>query len=271
MGARGVSVVEMDEPTMPELKILPDTRSVAHVAADAIVSAAESAIAARGHFTIALSGGNTPENLYRLLATEQYRAQIDWANTYIFWGDERCVPPDHRDSSYRMAREALLDHVPLPAGNIFRMRGEDEPHSAAEAYEQGLRDFFTRREADVLVQPRFDLILLGMGDDGHTASLFPNTDAVDERSRWVIAHYVPRVEMWRISLTAPAINAARQIMFLVTGAGKADTLREVLTGPHRPRQLPAQLVQPVDGRLIWLVDQAAAARLPDGMQRAADA
>lgn len=249
---------------MADIEILANAGAVAHAAANAMVDAAESAIGARGHFTIALSGGSTPQALYELLATDEYRDRIDWGNTFVFWGDERAVPPDDEASSYRMAHESLLGRVPIPQDNIYRIQGEGDANAAAADYEQQLRTFFGARAPGASIQPRFDLILLGMGDDGHTASLFPETEALDEEARWVIAHFVPKVDMWRISLTAPAINAARQIIFLVTGAGKADTLRDVLEGPRRPRQLPAQLIQPINGSLLWLVDEAAAARLSHG-------
>jgi 6-phosphogluconolactonase len=203
-----------------------------------------------------LSGGSTPRALFRLLANPDFAPRIDWSRVHIFWGDERCVPPDHQDSNYGMARETLLDHVPLPEDNICRIRGEIDPQQAAAEYEQVLRIFFSNADT-----PRFDLLLQGMGDDGHTASLFAGTQALYERTRWVIENYVPKLEMWRITLTVGAINAAAHVIFLVTGQNKAATLREVLNGPHQPEYYPSQLVQPADGELIWMADAAAAARL----------
>src|SRR5690606_983517 len=174
-----------------------------------------------------------------------------------FWGDERTVPPDHPDSNYRMAKEALLDFVALPASNVHRISGELEPARAAAEYEQTLRSFFAKRAG----KTRFDLILLGMGDDGHTASLFPDTEALNETERLVVANHVPKLDTWRITLTAPIINDAAHVAFLVAGAGKAAVLKRVLQGPRQPHKLPSQLIQPVDGELVWLLDKAAASEL----------
>ena len=175
----------------------------------------------------------------------------------MFWGDERCVPPNHVDSCYRMAREKLLDHVPIPAENIHRMQGEIRPDEAAVRYEDTLRNFFGNDS----LYPRFDLILLGMGDDGHTASLFPGTNAVLEEKRWVIENYVPAKQMWRITLTKTAINAAANVSFLVSGSGKAQRLQQVIQGDYNQDLLPAQLIQPQNGTLTWFVDQDAASKL----------
>jgi 6-phosphogluconolactonase len=178
---------------------------------------------------------------------------VDWARVHVFWGDERCVPPDHAESNYRMAREALLDQVSIiPAQNVHRMRGEIDPEEAADGYETDLRACF-----GVSAPPRFDLILLGMGDDGHTASLFPGAEAIREQARWVAAYYVEKLGAWRLTLTPVVLNAAANVIFLVVGAGKAARLREVLDGPYQPDRLPAQVVRPSDGRLLWMVDQAA--------------
>jgi len=171
---------------------------------------------------------------------------------HVFWGDERCVPPEHPESNYRLAREALLDHVPLPLANIHRIHTEREPAQAAADYERTLRRFFGPGNA-----PRFDLVLLGLGTDGHTASLFPGTPAVQEHERWVVAHYVPSLAAWRVTLTPAVLNAADQVTFLVAGAEKAGVLDRVLNGPCQPDVLPAQVVRPAGGSLLWLVDAAA--------------
>jgi len=215
---------------------------------------------------VALAGGSTPRATYALLATEEFAARVDWPRVHVFWGDERCVPPDHPGSNYRMAREALLDHVPLPARNVHPIHGEISPEEAAADYERTLRAFFAwnsggRGSRDGAPIPRFDLVLLGMGENGHTASLFPSTAALHEQTRWVVAHYVENLEAWRVTLTPIVINAAANVTFIVSGAGKAERLQQVLRGPCRPDLLPAQLIRPTDGRLVWVVDAAAAALL----------
>jgi 6-phosphogluconolactonase len=255
-----------DARELKEVEICPDATSLARAAADYFVTLASEAIATQGRFAVALAGGSTPKVTYALLATDAISERVDWSHVHIFWGDERCVPPDHPDSNYRMAREAWLDHVPLPAGNVHRMRGELEPGQAASEYEETLRVFFSLSSEegtgnDTLPVARFDLVLLGMGDDAHTASLFPGTAAIDEQTRWVMAHLVEKLHTWRITLTPAAINAAANVIFVVSGSGKAGRLQRVLTGPYQPDVLPAQIVKPDNGRLRWLVDSAAAALL----------
>jgi 6-phosphogluconolactonase len=240
----------------PTLQIFPDAQTLYTAAAEQFVARASEALAARGRFVVALSGGNSPRPVYQLLASDAYAARVDWSRVHIFFGDERCVPPDDARSNYRMGRETLLDRVPLPASNIHRVRGEADPFTAALAYEQELRAVF--RTTTV---PALDLILLGMGDNGHTASLFPGTAALREQTRWVVAQYVEVVNMWRITFTPPLLNAARSVTFLVEGAAKAEMLWRVLSGPYQPDVLPAQLIQPTHGQLQWLVDAAAAANL----------
>jgi len=239
------------------VNIYSDQATLSRAVAERVVQLSTGLIAAQGQFSIGLSGGSTPRLLFELLATGEFSSRLDWANIYVFWGDERTVPPDHPDSNYRMAGEALLDHVALPEANIHRIQGEIDPMQAAAEYEQVLRIFF----GQAAKLPRFDLLLLGMGDDGHTASLFPGTNALYEKTRWVRANYVPKLEDWRITLTAPAINAAAQVWFLIAGESKAHTLRDVLRGPHQPRVYPAQMIQPDNGELIWWVDAAAGALL----------
>jgi len=215
---------------------------------------AEEAIEERGRFAVVLAGGSTPETLYGILARD-YADRIDWSNVYVFFGDERSVPPHHEDSNLKMASEALLDHVPV--GNVHRIRGELPPDEAAEAYEEDLRKFFQTEDV-----PRFDLILLGIGADGHTASLFPRTPALEVQDRWVVANPVPRLDTTRITLTVPVINAARAVIFLVEGEDKAETVRKILEGDADPRAYPAKLVQPPGGPK-WMIDQSAASLLSE--------
>lgn len=240
---------------MDNVKIYSTSDELIHAAADLFVTCHNEAMQARGRFSVALSGGSTPKALYALLATEAFSAQIDWAHTFIFWGDERCVPPDDADSNYRMARESLLDHVSVPPDHIYRMRGELDPEQAAGEYEGFLKVFFKGENT------RFDLLLLGMGDDGHTASLFPRTAALKEKERFVVANYLEMKNIWRITLTTRAINAAANIAFLVSGAAKSDRLRDVLKGEYQPDQFPSQLIKPDHGNLSWLVDKDAASML----------
>lgn len=242
-----------------EVIVLPNLDAVAREAADRLVTLSGEAIAAHGRFSLALSGGSTPGALFKLLAGEAHRARIAWDKTIVFWSDERCVPPDHADSNYRLAHEMLLSKVSIPAANVHRARGEINPEQAALEYEQTVR-----REVGTPASggaPAFDLILLGMGPDGHTASLFPGTPAVHEKTRLVSANFVPKLNTRRLTFTPSLINAASNVMFLVAGAEKADVLRAVLEGDVKPDVFPAQIVRPVDGRLTWLVDRAAGARL----------
>jgi 6-phosphogluconolactonase len=240
---------------MTAIRILPDPATLADAAARHVVESARAAIDARGRFSLVLSGGSTPRDLHLRLASPPLADQVDWSNVHIFFGDERCVPPDDDQSNYHMAAETLLGRVSIPAAQVHRLRGELPPDEAAAAYQAELQAFFGAQ------QPSFDLVLLGMGDNGHTASLFPGLRAVHENNRWVVAEYVGEVSMWRLTLTPAILNMARELLFLVAGQAKADMLKQVLEGPHRPAELPAQIIRPVDGDLVWLVDQAAAARL----------
>lgn len=239
----------------PEVVVLPDPAQVAREAARRLVAQVREAVAARGRFSVALSGGSTPGALYRLLAGSPYRGQIPWPQVHLFWSDERCVPPDDPGSNYHLAAGALIDHVPVPAENVHRMRGEEAPEWAARAYELALVDFYCGP------RPRFDLVLLGLGSDGHTASLFPGDPALDETERLALAveaAYEDRPSR-RLTLTLPALNTAREVLFLVTGSAKAGIVQQVLEDPAQ--HLPAQRVRPVAGRLTWLLDAAAAGRL----------
>jgi len=230
-----------------------------------MVTLASETIGERGRFLVALSGGSTPRPLYQSLASAAYAPRVDWSRVHLFWGDESCVPLDHPESNYRMTREALIQRVPIPAENVHRIRGEAEPHAAAEEYERVLRGFFG--PGDVPARS-FDLVLLGMGPDGHTASIFPGTPAVDETRRWALAVHVVRPRaMWRVTLTTVVLNAAANVTFLVAGADKSARLREVLgdegdrdEGVDHPLS-PAQLIRPAHGEVRWMLDAAAAAGL----------
>jgi 6-phosphogluconolactonase len=237
-----------------QVKIVPDSDALAHGAAQEFHRLSEAAVQERGRFSVALSGGNTPRAVYTLLASEH--KELPWDRIHIFFGDERHVPPDHPDSNFRMASESLLSKVPIPEKNIHRIRAELDADAAAEEYERELREFFHLTDPD---WPRFDLIFLGIGDDGHTASLFPGSQALAETSRRVTANWVEKFKTFRITLTFPALNHAAEVAFLVSGAGKAQILNQVL----RPgaRKFPAQYVQPENGRLLWLVDQDAGSLL----------
>jgi len=240
------------------IEIFRTPMEMAEAAARSFAARAAESVSAQGRFTAALSGGKTPVAIYTLLAKAPFLSQIPWARVHLFWGDERCVPPDHRDSNYRMAREFLLDHVPIPPANVHRMPGEMDPVEAAARYEGELRDFFAPHGEGL---PAFDYILLGLGEDGHTASLFPGTRAIRESARWVVGHNVDAQKGWRITLTPPVINAARTVVFIAAGAGKAAVLKEILEGPYRPDTLPAQIVRPAGGTLLWMLDREAAAQL----------
>jgi 6-phosphogluconolactonase len=240
---------------MTAIRVLPDPVALADAAARLIVEAARAANDARGVFTLVLSGGSTPRELHLKLASAPFKDEIQWERVHVFFGDERAVPPDDPQSNYRMADETLLSRVPIPREQIHRVHSELPPEQAALAYEQELREFFKTEP------PRFDVILLGMGDNGHCASLFPGLTAVQEQQRWVVAEYVAEAGMWRITLTPAVINLARQVIFLVAGANKASMLRQVLEGPFAPDERPAQIVRPSPGEVVWLIDAAAAAQL----------
>jgi 6-phosphogluconolactonase len=244
--------------TPPDVRRLSTPQELFHAAAEEVVAVAQNAIAERGRFTIALSGGSTPKNLFTLIAANA-STSLPWNQIFFFWGDERHVPPDDPDSNYRMAKETMLSKLPVPTANIFPIPAENpDAKAAAAAYEQTVRKSFGVAAGEV---PRFDLILLGMGPDGHTASLFPETDALQEKSRLVVANWVEKLNTSRITLTLPVLNAARNVVFLVSGADKATVLREVLEGSGPGEKFPSKLVRPSQGKLIWLVDRAAASEL----------
>ncbi len=247
--------------TSRRVEVLPTAADIVRVAAELINAAALIAIAQRNAFRIALAGGSTPRPIYTQLAEDP---DIDWRKWHLFWGDERSVPPTDSQSNYFMVRETLLDHLATPPGLVVRMAGDLPPAEVAVRYEQSIRDLvpaYAFEEAGFL--PRFDMILLGMGDDGHTASLFPHTQALREEHRLVVANPVPALDTTRITFTYPLINAARRVIVLVSGAQKAEALRAVLSGPHDPQTWPSQGIAPLDGQQIWLVDEAAFALVDD--------
>lgn len=229
--------------------------------ADWIASAVESAVRARGTARIAISGGSTPKRMFQLLAdpAHPFRKRIDWSRLLVFWVDERCVSPDSQDSNYHLANETFLSKVPLPKENVIRIEGELEPEEAAARYESAIRNRFRLEGAEL---PRFDLIVLGLGDNGHTASLFPHSTALHEVMRLAVDNHVEAKNPWRVTLTWPVINHADRIFFLIQDASKAEVLREVLLGPYQPETLPSQLIQPESGELSLLLDRAAASKLP---------
>ncbi len=239
-----------------DLAVLPSAAALADAAAGRFVAAAGDAIASRGQFIVALAGGSTPRDTYLRLGTGALVSKVMWSRVQVLWGDERCVPPHDVESNYRMARETLLDRVPVPAANVHRIHGEDDPSTAAGVYETTLRALL-RTPAGA----RIDLVLLGLGEDGHTASLFPGSTAVHEQTRWVMAARAAAASTWRITLTPAVINAAVEVLFLVSGGAKAGILRRVLEGPRCPEELPAQAIAPSNGRVRWCVDAAAAAEL----------
>ncbi|HEV8672729.1 MAG TPA: 6-phosphogluconolactonase [Methylomirabilota bacterium] len=244
----------------PIVVVLDDPAALADEAAGRVAAAARETVAAQGRFAVALSGGTTPRALFERLAGPPWRHEVPWSRAEVFWGDERWVPPDHPESNYRMARAALLDPVGIPPERVHRIAGEAaDPAAAAAAYEAEIARVLGGVPGER--PPVFDLVLLGMGADGHTASLFPGTAALAERRRWVVANAVPGLGTHRITLTLPILNRAARVLFLVAGADKAATLREVLEGPVDPQRLPAQAVRPEAGHLVWLVDRAAAAAL----------
>jgi 6-phosphogluconolactonase len=232
-----------------------DFETLSQAAAGLFVQQAQQAVKDRGRFSVALSGGHTPQHMYQLLAGPPFDEGAPWQQIDIFWGDERCVPPYDPRSNERMAREALLDHVPVQPEHVHPIRCARAPEKTAEQYEMLLRDFFAGRP------PQFDLVLLGLGENGHTASLFPGTPALDEAVRWVADVYVREPGLHRVTLTAPLINQAAVVAFLVTGEDKAQVVRDVLQGPSDPSRLPAQLIQPQDGQLHWLLDVGASSLL----------
>jgi len=243
----------MERAIKPEINVVSDSDALYHAGADEFVHCAQDAIARSQRFCVALSGGNTPRGVHSVLAANA-KASLPWNQIYIFFGDERHVPPGDPESNYRMANETLLSRVPLPAANIFRVPAELDAEVAARQYEDQLRAFFRPSPG---AWPRFDLIFLGLGDDGHTASLFPQSAALNESTRLVVANWVDKLHSYRVTFTYPVLNHAAEIAFLVSGQSKAQILRDVLK-PTGDASYPAQRVRPLDGRLLWILDRAAA-------------
>lgn len=238
------------------LLVFDTPEQVAQAAAERFVDYSIASIGEHGSFATALAGGSTPRRAYELLAGAEYRDQVDWSRVHLFFGDERMVAPDSVESNYRMINEALMSRVALPSQNVHRINGETTPQESAESYEAELKSFFGTTD-----WPRFDLVFLGMGDDGHTASLFPGSDALKEKVRWVVATTHPQSQQARITLTLPVINRAARVTFLVTGEKKAAPLVHVLHGDAAKEELPARKIRPVNGILEWLVDRSAASQL----------
>lgn len=225
-------------------------------AAEIFVDISRACIISKGRFTVAASGGSTPRRLYALLSSDSYREKIDWSHVYFFWVDERCVPKEHEDSNYRLVFETLLSKIPIPDDNIHRIRCEKGSEKAAKAYEEDLRNFFGKN-----ILPVFDLIFLGIGEDGHTASLFPDSEALKETDRLVVPVFIEKQQKHRITLTLPVLNNGSQVIILASGSAKADIIQEILGRKDRAMQYPAGLVQPIRGNILWLVDEEAAKKL----------
>ena len=249
----------MPKPLTITYNVWESPEAVAQAAARLFSDAVYSAVQARGVARIAISGGTTPKRMFQVLAGDAFASSLPWDKVQLYWVDERAVGPTDPESNFRMTNENLLSKVPLPAENVHRMEGELPPEEAADRYETVLRNSMKLEGAE---SPAFDLLLLGMGDDGHTASLFPHTAGLEEITRLVIANHVPQKDTWRITLTAPVINQARSVAFLIEGAAKAKVLAEVLTGPRDIDRLPSQLIRPATGQLSFFLDVAAAADLP---------
>ena len=254
-----------------QVRVYRDPEELALKAARRFARLADQYVVGRGKFTVALSGGSTPKAMFSVLAADPFLNTVPWSSICFFWGDERCVPPDHPDSNFRMTNEALLSRVPIPTQNIFRVPAEvPDPGKAADEYTATLARFFASEGAanrsatsPLSTLPRFDLVFLGMGPDGHTASLFPHTTALQAGEKIAVANYVDKFKTHRITLTAATINNARNITFLAAGDDKAETLKNVLEGPYQPEVYPSQLIHPQNGTLLWMVDEAAARLLSD--------
>jgi len=251
----------MPSPVTVTYQVYPTAADMALASARLFATKVEQAVAARGVARIAISGGSTPQATFKILAdpSQPFLATVPWDKVMLYWVDERCVPPDHPDSNYGVAKELLLTKVPIPEANVFRMEGELPPEEAANRYESYLRNSMKLEGAE---SPSFDFLALGMGDDGHTASLFPHTQALHEIGRIVVANRVPQKDTWRITLTFPVINQAKEVAFEMEGPKKPDVLAEVMLGPRNPETFPSQLIRPTSGKLLLLLDEVAAAKLP---------
>jgi 6-phosphogluconolactonase len=249
-----------------EVRILADANGIAQTAAAEFLEAALAAVREKGSFSVALAGGSTPKALYGLLASDPLRAKVPWGQMQFFFGDERHVPPDDAESNFRMASEAMLAQAPIDPKQVHRIKSEKANASeAAQEYQQELRAAFGLKPDQL---PRFDLVLLGMGPEGHTASLFPGTKALKEDRQLVVSNWVGKFYTHRITLTPPVLNNAVRVIFMAHGAEKAPALKAVLEGPYEPEQLPAQMIQPKNGTVLWLVDPSAAGMLAPQAKRA---
>ncbi len=258
MTETSLPVQELNYGPRGQVRVFTDVDALALGAADAFAAITSAAVATRSRAYVALSGGSTPKRMGELLAVAPFRDRVPWESLEVFWGDERWVPEESPESNAGVAKRTFLDHVPIPPSRVNPFpTGVPDPETAATMYATQLRTVFGQTD-DV---PRFDLVLLGMGDDGHTASLFPGTAVIHETEALAVAHAVPKLGAVRLTLTPPVLNAGREVVFLVAGAEKAETLASVLEGPEKVDELPSQIIRPVDGRLTWLVDRAAAARL----------
>ncbi len=233
------------------IHVYPNKEKLVTATAERVANCIEQAIEKNGLCNVALSGGNTPGGVFSLLASTPYRDRVDWSRLHVFWGDERMVPPEHQDSNFRMVQETLLDHIKIPDDNIHRIRGEIAPEEATAEYTELLHDHFKESP------PCFDLILLGLGEDGHTASLFPETDAVDECEKHTVAVFVPKLSAWRVTLTLPVLNAAREVLFLVSGRSKSEMVQRIMSIKQPVKELPATMVDPQNGELHWMLDSEA--------------
>ena len=251
----------MPQPISVTYLVWPSAADLALASARNIAEKVQSAVVRRGVARLAISGGSTPQAAFKLLAhpAHPFANTIPWDKLQLFWVDERCVPPEHPDSNYGVCKRLLLDNVAIPAANVHRMEGELDPEEAASRYESVLRNTLKLEGAEA---PAFDLLLLGMGDDGHTASLFPHTEGLTQFGRLCIANHVPQKDTWRLTLTSPVINQATEVVFEIGGAAKTDIVAEVFTGARDPERLPSQLIRPVNGRLLAQLDEIAAAKLP---------
>jgi 6-phosphogluconolactonase len=257
MGVSGCSLYSLTNQNQEDemISVYSDLEALSQAAAELFMVQSRQASMICGRFCVALSGGETPRRMYEILASSPYRERVHWGEVHVFWSDERCVPENDSRSNARMARQTLLEYVPIPPDHIHPIRCDQTPHEAAIQYEQELKDFFSTQN------PNFHLILLGLGANGHIASLFPHTPVLNEQVKWVSDVYVKELGMHRITFTAPYINQASQVVFLVSGADKAQVLETVLEGPYQPRKLPAQLIRPYGKPPIWLVDKAAGHKL----------
>ena len=265
-----MSQTQSNAPRAPHgvLQIYEDADQLAGEAARRFAAIATETVERFGQMSVALSGGGTPKAMFVKLAQEPYRSLVPWKSTHVFWADERCVPPSHPDSNYRLAMELLLSRVPIPATNIYRIPAEVPYHDSARQYSEIVRTAFSgfdrREDDDSNNLPRFDLILLGLGDDGHTASLFPHSDALKSGAVIAVANYVEKLKVHRITLTPAVISSARNVIFLIAGESKARALRNTFRCDYQPEAYPAQLITPTNGTLIWMADTEAASLLSVG-------